>query len=167
MRRAQEVLLAIALGALVALIAVAVPACKSAFGVAWKATYGVKQAGELASHTIGTIAREKHEKCLKAYPSRSTEYATCIGPTRKLLDKWIRIAKPAINSALSATVGALLIAEKAKAEKATNLTQIWSLIKPGLCALTEVVQSWAHLMPKATAEKLRGYLSLAKGVTCG
>ena len=165
MRSFLEGALAITLGVLVALAVTS--GCKSVLGIAWKATYGVKQAGELASETIGALADKKHEACLGKYPSKSTEYTQCVGPMKRLLEKWRDIAKPAINSALAATVGALLIAERAGVDKALSLMNVWKLIKPGICALAQVVEAWSGWIPQKTAKQLRTWLQLAKGVTCG
>jgi len=145
-------------GALLALMA----ACANPHAAAWRTSDVVRQAGNQVDRAFGTLARNQHKKCVEAHGPRTSGYAVCIDKHKKALDAWRKQARPAVNSALIATVSAIQIAEKVKQDKPVNWV---SLLRPAVCAITKVIEQWGHLLGDEK-QQLLSYLGAIKGVTC-
>jgi hypothetical protein len=145
--------------ALLALALVAVGAC-SPYRVAWQSTAAVVQAQGVAAHALATWARAEHARCLAAHGAQSDAYAACVRLPREALRQWQDHARPAIRSAVAATVAALEIAERAKV-KADWMTYL----RPGACALLRVCRAWAHLWPDR-GQAVLGALGWLEPVAC-
>lgn len=129
---------------------------------AWRATSAVQSAGNLTADTIVRLANARHDQCIAKHGKGTEAYSDCISDWRQVVTYWLAYAKPTINSALAATVQALLIAEKAKADKRPPWTDY---LKPAVCAIAKVLTQWSHLFGDAKAQ-IEGFLSVAQGVAC-
>jgi hypothetical protein len=143
-------------------LAGAASGCAGAFDRAWRTTDAVRLAGSTVDRALGAAAKEKHAVCVKQHGARTAGYAQCIDGHRKMLKAWREVARPAVSSALVATVSALQIAERVGQKEPGNWLE---LVKPAVCALAKVVEQWGHLMG-ADRERVLGLLALVKGVTC-
>ena len=133
------------------------------YEAAWRTTYAVREVGTLADRTIADVHKAKRLECIAAGKLPGTpELDVCLGDKGKALQAWRTYARPALDSALSATVAAIQIAEKAKAK---NLDWI-GLLRPGLCAVARCLEAWGHLLPPATLAALRVPLAAVQLATC-
>jgi len=148
--------------ALCAALAAGLAACAGPYAAAWRTTEGVRQVGNQVDHALGTVAMKKHVECVNAHGRQTDGYAKCIDKHRRALDTWRRVARPAVNSALAATVGAIQLAERVKSDKPMD----WAdLLRPAVCAITRAVEQWGHLMGN-DKDRIMSLLRGLKGVTC-
>jgi len=137
-------------------------ACAGPYAVAWRTTEAVRQVGNQVDYSLGVIAQKKHLECVSAHGRQTAAYAACIDKHRRALDAWRRIARPAVNSALAATVAAIQIAERVKPDKPLE----WeTLLRPAVCAIARVVEQWGHLMG-SDKDQITSLLRGLKGATC-
>lgn len=136
--------------------------CCNATCIAWRTTATVKDAATLTDTTIAGVAREKRASCAKVSSVGTPRYTECITPTRDALHQWVTYARPAINSALVATVAALTIAERAK-----QTPKDWlGLLKPAACALSRCTRAWGHLLPPSAQNTVLGVAAMVGYATC-
>lgn len=148
--------------ALCAALAAGLAACAGPYAAAWRTTEGVRQVGNQVDHALGTVAMKKHVECVNAHGRQTEGYAKCIDKHRRALDTWRRVARPAVNSALAATVAGIQLAERVDSDKPVD----WeSLLQPAVCALARVVEQWGHLMGSDKG-RIMSLLRGLKGVTC-
>ena len=157
--------------ALLILLSTFLAGCPSALQVGYRALLITRDVGDQASETLGKLAKDAHKKCLAESTIAGVggpttdlkKYAACIKKYQKTVKTWLDIVKPALNSAMSATWGALETARKAKSKPD------WiELLKPGFCALLQALEAWekSGIMPKVGKE-LIGRLKGLKGLVCG
>ena len=148
--------------ALCAALAVGLAACAGPYAAAWRTTEAVRQVGNQVDQSLGVVAQQKHLECVAAHGRKTAAYAACIDKHRRALDAWRRIARPAVNSALAATVAGIQLAERVKSDKPMD----WeALLQPAVCALARVVEQWGHLMGNDKG-RIMSLLRGLKGVTC-
>ena len=148
--------------ALCAALAAGLVACAGPYATAWRTTEGVRQVGNQVDRALGTVAMKKHAECVTAHGRQTDGYAKCIDKHRRAVDTWRRVARPAVNSALAATVGAIQLAERVDSDKPVD----WAdLLRPAVCALARAVEQWGHLMG-SDKERIKSLLRGLKGVTC-
>ena len=137
-------------------------ACAGPYAAAWRTTEAVRQVGNQVDYSLGVVAQTKHLECVNAHGKQTAAYAACIDKHRRALDAWRRIARPAVNSALAATVAGIQLAERVKADKPLD----WeALLRPAVCAIARVVEQWSYLMG-SDKDRIMGLLRGLKGVTC-
>ena len=146
------------------LVLVAIPAngCAGPFAAAWRTTEAVRQAGNHVDRALGAAATRKHAECVEVHGPKTEAYAVCIAKHWKALKVWRERTRPAVNSALIATVSALQLAERAKSDEEVD----WlATIGPAACAITKVVRQWGHLMGDERDRIMRA-IGAIQGVTC-
>lgn len=131
-------------------------------GAGWRALDATQNARDLAAKQLAASAHAKHKECLAAHGSKTAGFAECIKDHRDALRHWGDIARPVINSSISITAAALLIAERVKGAKANVI----ELLKPAVCTLVRVAKAWAHFYG-AAKDTILGALKFAEGVSCG
>jgi len=148
--------------ALCAVLGAGFAACAGPYAAAWRTTEAVRQVGNQVDHSLGVVAQKKHIECVNAHGRQTEGYAKCIDKHRRALDTWRRVARPAVNSALAATVGAIQLAERVKSDKPVD----WAdLLRPAVCAIARAVEQWGHLMG-SDKDRIKSLLRGLKGVTC-
>ena len=114
------------------------------YSAAWRTMDGVIKARDLTAQQLAGVAKAKNLECVAAHGTKTPAYATCIKPTRDILEHWQKQARPAINSALQITAASVQIAERVKSDEKID----WlAILKPAACALFAVVKSWGHYLP--------------------
>lgn len=137
-------------------------ACAGPHAAAWRTTEAVRQVGNQVDRTLGVAAQKKHVECLSAHGRQTAGYARCIDKHRRAVDTWRRVARPAVNSALAATVAAIQIAERVKSDKPLD----WeTALRPAVCAITRAIEQWGHLMG-SDKDRIKSLVRGLKGVTC-
>jgi hypothetical protein len=142
--------------------------CAGNLKTGYSALYITRNVGDKASLTLGELSKEAHQRCLAKAKKPGVEgemvdvevYKGCISKYKSAVEHWMNFIKPAVNSALAATWGAL---ETARAAKSKNVNWV-ALLKPGLRALVEALEQWRGLMPKKAAEMLNQLSAIRKAV---
>ena len=143
-------------------LGVTLAACAGPYATAWRTTEAVRQVGNQVDNSLGIIAQKKHLECVNAHGRQTAGYASCIDKHRRAVDTWRRIARPAVNSALAATVGAIQLAERVKPDKPVDWAAV---LQPAVCAISRAIEQWGHLMGN-DKDRITSLLRGLKGVTC-
>lgn len=135
----------------------------SPYAAAWRTTGAVQSAGNLTDRAIAAAARPELGKCNARHGAKTKAAEACLYATTpgKALKQWVTIARPAVNSALIATVTSLQVAERAKNKKLDWL----AILRPAGCALAKIVEQFGHLLgPQRSAILVA--VGVVKGVSC-
>jgi len=135
--------------------------CASPYAVAWKTTAGVQAAGTHTDRALAAEAVKRQDKCKAEHGVKTAEFAGCYRAHRHALKTWRETVRPAVNTALLATVGALKVAEAAKRK-----LDWLALLKPAVCALARAVTEWGHLLGEKWKSDVMAGVKLAEGVSC-
>lgn len=148
--------------ALIALPFLALAGCPKPYDAGWRTVAAVQSAGNAADDALARVGRAKHEECSSKHAQGSTEYSDCVAKERTAITYWVNYVRPAINTALLATVSGLQVAEKVK----TKPDYDWKEeLKPAVCLLAKVLEQWAPLFGKY-ADTIKAFLGAAKGFSC-
>jgi hypothetical protein len=102
------------------------------------------------------------EVCRTTYGAATKPYADCLGKYPEALDTWIKIVRPAVNSALTMTVAAIQLAEQTKDKKLPWL----EYLKPALCAVCQAVTQWDKLLPETVKKYSTAICKFITAATC-
>jgi len=162
-------LVALVAGILIAIVLWGAGGCNH-YATAWRATAAVKAAGNLADDSIASSVTAKHRECIAKHcgsddPAKCkspAEYRDCVGKAQAVGLAWMQVVRPAINSALQATVTGLTIAERVKLKPDFN----WmDALKPAVCMLSKVAKEWSDYFGP-NAQTVKTYLAVVEGVAC-
>jgi len=129
---------------------------------AWRTTAAVKAAGNVAAQALADEGDKQHRQCLSKHGPKTEGYANCIKDHYAAMLAWQNFVKPAINSALRATVDGLTIASKVKLKPDFD----WkAALKPAACAILKIVSEWKHLFGKR-AKTILGVLAGGEAFVC-
>ena len=158
----RAVAFALALG--LAALGAGLAGCSSPFAAAWRTTEAVRQAGSATDRAFGEAAQRKHAECVAAHGPQTEGYARCIDKHRRALKAWRTVARPAVNSALAATVASIQLAERAKATD--HKPSDWEpYLAPAICAVARAMSEWGDLLGK-DKDQVLALLGAMKGVSC-
>ncbi len=121
----------------------------------------VKKAGDETGKALAGTCKDKRLKCFKAHEKDIAKLRECLRPCKDALTHWTKHARPAINSALTATFAGLETAYAKKDKKADWLT----LIKPAACALIKISKQWQPLMGDKIKKIVSAIIAL-EGMVC-
>jgi len=163
MRREKIYTTGLTMGALVvaAMILAWLPGCgNNALG--YRAVTVAVKVGNESGRTLAAACKVKRLACVKQYGAvRTVELEECLRTCHRALDSWIKIVRPALNTATIATFAGL---ETARQAKRTDSTWVAKL-RPGVCALIRAVGQWRALLgPKA--DGLLSLLRSLEGFAC-
>lgn len=154
MRHMVEGALALALGFMIAILSIS---C-SPYAAAWRTMDATMTARDATASSLAAWAKAEQVTC-QAKPV--ADQRACLDRPAEVLAEWRTKARPAINSALQLTAGAVRLAEMGK-DKTTD----WmAMLKPAVCALSRAARAWGHYYPDA-GKAVLGYLAAVEGVTC-
>jgi len=114
------------------------------YEAAWRTTAAVRAAGTLTDQALAAAARRKISECRV----KGGDWRACVRASReyRAITEWRRWGVPAVNSAVSATVAALQIAERVRGQRQID----WiGLLRPAGCALARVLKQWAPMLGAA------------------
>jgi hypothetical protein len=118
--------------------------------------------GNEVGRTLAGVCRVVRLACVKKYGAvRTVELEECLRTCHKALDSWVKVVRPAVNSAVALAFGGL---ETARAAKRVDSTWIAKL-RPGVCALIRAVTQWRDLLGKK-AEGMLNLLGSLEGFAC-
>jgi hypothetical protein len=81
--------------------------------------------------------------CTQRFGAATQPYRDCLGQYPGALDRWIKVVRPTVNSALTLTVTALQLAERSR-----DKTLPWlEYLKPALCAVCTTATQWEQMLP--------------------
>lgn len=120
---------------------------------AWKTTAGAMEITKgTAPQIIDTIARPKHEACLKTHGAKSAGYGVCIASTHKRLKAWPRYGRPGMRSGVATTYAGLRVSEAAGKKD----FDVLEALTPGLCGGIRVAKEWEAEYP----DKAKGLIKV-------
>jgi hypothetical protein len=127
----------------------------------YRALLVVKEAGDQTGKTMAAVCKAKRLECEKKHAADKPALKACVKPCRDALERWVKYARPAINSAQLATWAALETAYQAEKHEADWL----KLLKPGACALIKLLEQWKAIAPAKFAAVI-ATISGLKGLVC-
>lgn len=113
------------------------------YKAAWTTMDGVLKARDISAVKLAELGRAEHDRCLKAYGTKTQGYATCIKPWLTALLNWTRYGRPGLTSPVRVTATAVDIA-KAKGNKKLDWKKV---LAPISCALSGVGSDWSIHIP--------------------
>lgn len=102
------------------------------------------------------------EVCKTKYGAATKPYADCLGKYPEAADAWIKIVRPAVNSALTMTVAAIQLAEQSKDKNVPWL----EYLKPALCAMCQAIAEWDKLLPSTVKTYSTATCKFITAATC-
>jgi hypothetical protein len=102
------------------------------------------------------------EVCRVKYGAATKPYTDCLGKYPEALNTWIKVVRPAINSALTMTVAAIQLAEQNKEKNVPWL----EYLKPALCAVCVAITQWDQLMPASVKTYSSKICKFVTAATC-
>lgn len=161
MRRPLEILVGLALGALVGIFSVQLGGCAHN-KAGWIAVEAFQSTAAAVGFGLAAKGIEKHYECTKKHGLNTPGYKACIAPALKAAKTYRDYFVPAFNSAVHGGKAILKTADLAGKE-----TTAWiEKLKPGVCALASIVEQWTHLLPEKIVKAMAFVVGLLKGVTC-
>lgn len=134
--------------------------CTDPYLAAYRTTATARATAATAEQALSESCRAKADAC-KAASATPDAYSACWAPCRHALESWIRIGRPAVNTALAAALAAVQLAELTR-KKPSPL----EYLKPVACALARALQQWGHLLPPATRAQIESVAGLVSAATC-
>jgi hypothetical protein len=142
-------------------LAIMLAGCKaSGLTLGYRTVGIVRDAGDQTGKTMAAVCKSKRLKCETDYKAQPALYRQCLQPCTVALGLWVRKIRPAINTALLATWGALETAYAARKHEAPWLEKI----RPAACALLRALGEWAPMAPKLSA--IAAPLKAVEGLVC-
>lgn len=148
-----------AVAVLIALVAVALGACKIAVPV--KLTAAVMYSTQTMGKGFAVTGWQEHRACLVKHGAKTQGYATCVKGLRSRLEKWQKFGRASSRSSVAASYGAIRIAQEKK-----KGADVLPLLKIGGCALTRMAKEFQDSLPDKGAAVMAKLAALGPLVWC-
>ncbi len=151
---------------IIIILALLLTASCNPYAAAWRTTGAVREAGTLVDKAIAEAAYAAQKRCVSKHGKDTGPYVDCVKGSGewKALNQWRDKARPAINSALVATVTALTIAEHAK-DKKFSWQLFLEIVKPAACGIARAVEQWKGFFGSKAQAIMIG-VQAVKGLVC-
>jgi hypothetical protein len=135
--------------------------CGNAYLTAYRGIATARATAASTEQALADACQVKRVGCLETHGPGTPAYGACIEPCRKGLDAWVRYTRPAINSALVASVGSVSTAEAIKGK-----VSLLEVLRPVACAVSRTMVQWVHLLPTSSRATVEAIARVAAGYVC-
>jgi hypothetical protein len=134
----------------------------SPFATAAKVTLGARAAADAIDQGMAVQTNKVVDDCLKKHESKSNGYAECVKAWKVHLDRWRKVAAPALSASITAAYYAIKLAKEAGQEPKAIMAHIVT----AACGVVRALKQFGPLLPAEWKAQAEGALTLAEGMIC-